>query len=557
MADASARRDRRRFRRRLLAGLFLLGLGLRLSTIGWGIGLGEFEGYYHPDEPKVWRSTLDFPGNYLTNESYIYGTALQYSVGFVLYPVKKLWRSGRVGIAGLEFQQVVILALRAVNVLLGALTVLLVYALGQRLYDRATGLIAASLLSLSLYHVMNAGFATLDVTMSFLVTLTILLTARAFETGRGVDFLLLGLGAGFLAGTKISAVLILVVPVVLLVARVAPRPMQAVAGEGTSQAPGLAPRGRDLTLWLLMSGVIATLVFVASTPQVVLRLPAYLDFMRDQRAMWVERVDHGVWAIVTEWATGTAVAMTPVVAALAAIGLLAGRVGVRREARALDHALLAYLLANVLFWRAYVGPRFLIPLVPILCVYAARLPRLLLGGPTRWMRAAGGAVAITALAYSLFAAVAGTSYRREPDTRTAAAAYIAARVPAGARLAFASTSASNPWTTHRWRYPAIDTARYAMTDILENPDYVVTTEYALGQMERALSSDQLDAGFTWPSELASRWYKFRVPEPEEFRFFDSLLAEESHSIEKRWLNPPLVPVEFPAPEIRIYRRIAD
>jgi len=550
------RMESRRFRRLLLAGLLLLGLGLRLGTVGWGIGLREFEGYYHPDESKVWRSTLDFPDNYLTNKNYLYGTALQYSVGFALYPVKKLWRTGRLRIADLEYRQVVILALRAVNVILGALTVLLIYRLGDRLYDRETGLIAAGLLCLSLYHVTNSGFATLDVTMSFLVTLTILLTARAFETGRVVDFVLLGLTAGFLAGTKISAILILVIPLALLAARVAAPSRQVTPDEGGSQPPGPAPWTRDLLVGLLASGVVATLVFVISTPHVLTRMPAYLQFMLDQRTMWLERVDHGVWEILADWTSEPAIAMTPVVAALAGLGLLLGRIGVRREARALEYALLAFLLVNVLFWRAYVRPRFLIPIVPILCLYAARPPRLLMNRPGISLRVAGGVVAILALAFSFFAAVAGASYRRETDTRTEAAAYIAAQVPAGATLAPASTTASNPWTRHRWRYPVLDADRYAITPLLENPDYVVTTDYALRQMERALSSGHLDAGYSWPVERANRWYRYKVPEPEDFRFYDSLLREETYRLEKRWFNPPSVPVEFPAPEIRLYRRLA-
>jgi hypothetical protein len=557
VTKSSERRiESRRFRRLLLAGLLLLGLGLRLGSVGWGIGLRQFEGYYHPDESKVWRTTLDFPDNYLTNDRYLYGTALQYSVGFVLYPVKKLWRGGHLRIADLEYQQVVILALRAVNVILGALTVLLVYLLGSRLYDRGTGLIAAGLLCFSLYHVTNSGFATLDVTMSFLVTLTVLLTARAFETGRLVDFALLGLTGGLLAGTKISAILILVVPLALIAARVVAQSGQVVAEKGTSQDSGAAPRARDLGVRLLISGLIATFVFTVSTPHVLVQMPAYLEYMLGQRTMLWERFDHGVWAVLNQWTSDPAVAMTPVVAGLAGVGLLLGRLGVRRESRALEFALLAFLLANVLFWRAYLRPRFLIPIVPILCIYAARPPRLLMNRPERWARVAGGAVAVLALGFSLSSAVVGVSYRRETDTRTEAAAYIAARVPAGVTLAPASTTASNRWTTHRWRYPTIDTARYVIAPLLENPDYVVTTDYVLRQMERALSSGQLEAGFHWPSERANRWYRYRVPEPEDFRFYDSLLREESYRLEKRWLNPPPVPVEFPAPEIRLYRRTA-
>jgi len=310
--------------------------------------------------------------------------------------------------------------------------------------------------------------------------------------------------------------------------------------------------GKNLSLTL----IAAATIFAISTPSVVLRFGAFLDFMSEQRHIWVDRAEHGLPAIVREWVSDTATAMTPVVAALAGLGLLLGRVGVRRGRHALEYALVAYIAVNILFWRGYLQPRFLIPIIPILCLYAARPPILLMRQQGGLLRAAGALAAIAALGASVYASTAEVLYRRNPDTRTSASAHVAQHVPAGATLAVASTTADNPWTTHPWRYPNIDTTKYTLTSVFENPEYILTSSYALEQMEGALVSGHLDSDLNWPSEMASSWYRYIVPKPDDFAFFDSLLKEESYVIEARWQNPPPVPVDSPEPEIRLYRRRA-
>ncbi|MEJ2340422.1 MAG: glycosyltransferase family 39 protein [Gemmatimonadales bacterium] len=546
--------------RGVLTGLILIGLALRLAAIDWGMGIRQFDGYYVGNESKVWRSTAGFPGNYLTNKQYIYGTALQNAVGAALLPAKALWRAGyRRPFLGLEYHQLVILAHRAVNAVLGALTLLFVYLLGRLLYDNRTGILAAGLLCFSLVHVTHSGFGTLDIAMGFLGVVTILLAARAFETGRRRDFLYLGLVGGFLAATKISGLLILAVPCVLFVnqAFTFRDGLRGASAKAEASAARL-PRDRSPTFELArnlsLSLLVALAVFVVSTPQVLLHLGAYMDAMAEQRLLWVARVEHSLPTIAGEWVSVTARAMTPVVATLAGIGLLLGRVGVKRGQHALEYALLAYIAATILFWRAYLQPRFMIPIVPILCLYAARPAILLMGQRRRSLRAAGIVVATVALSAGAFASTAEVLYRRNPDTRTAAAAYIARHVPAGASLAVASTTAENPWTTHRWRYPVVDTSKYVLTSVLEHPDYIITSSYALDQMEDALASGHLDSDLNWPQEMASSWYRYIVPKPEDFAFFSSLLREEEYVIAARWQSPPPVPVDTPEPEIRLYRR---
>src|SRR5512135_693561 len=243
-----------------LALLVAAALVLRLATLTWGIGLGRFSGWYHPDESKAWSSVVGFPGNYLTNRNFLYGTALQYTLGTLLLPFQYLWHHGHPLVPSLTYLQFAVLAVRAVHAVLGALTVALIYRLALRLWDRPTALLAAALLAVSFYHTLDSAFATLDVPMGFLVTLGLLLAARAADAPGPREFAALGLVVGFLAGTKITGAALVVVPVAM--ARGAPQ----------------AERGRWVGGTAIAAAVPVT-VFALSTPHVVLHPREYLEFM--------------------------------------------------------------------------------------------------------------------------------------------------------------------------------------------------------------------------------------------------------------------------------------
>lgn len=77
----------------LLGAILLVGLALRLAPLTWGLPTSPHDDYYHPDETKVSRGMLDFPGNYLTNREFRYGSVVQYTQGLLLLPVKLVMTS--------------------------------------------------------------------------------------------------------------------------------------------------------------------------------------------------------------------------------------------------------------------------------------------------------------------------------------------------------------------------------------------------------------------------------------------------------------------------------
>ena len=110
--------------------------------------------------------------------------------------------------------QTCLLLARGFVALAGTATVVVLFRLARRVADETTGLVAALLLAVAILHVRDSHFAMTDVLMTLLVTLCLAAVLRAldraldadsFEAVRGRDFALAGLAGGLAASTKYNA----------------------------------------------------------------------------------------------------------------------------------------------------------------------------------------------------------------------------------------------------------------------------------------------------------------------------------------------------------------
>jgi len=107
------------------------------------------------------------------------------------------------------------LVARIVQGLLGALTCLLLCDVGERLVDRATGILAGFWLALYLPHIYLAGFFYAEALATFAVVLALDLAVRAVEgQGRRAVALAAGAGLGFAGLTR--PVLLMCAPAIVL-----------------------------------------------------------------------------------------------------------------------------------------------------------------------------------------------------------------------------------------------------------------------------------------------------------------------------------------------------
>jgi 4-amino-4-deoxy-L-arabinose transferase-like glycosyltransferase len=145
---------------------------------------------------------------------------------------------------------------RAVTAFLGTVTVFLVYQIGMRWGTRYAAL-AAGLMAVMPLHVRESHYVLTDVPLTFFVTLGLLLTLRAAERERAIDFAWAGAAAGLAAATKYPGALSLLVPLIAVWMTLGAKPSRIAAS--------LA----------VIAGAAAA--FLLTAPYTLLDLPAFLN----------------------------------------------------------------------------------------------------------------------------------------------------------------------------------------------------------------------------------------------------------------------------------------
>lgn len=145
---------------------------------------------------------------------------------------------------------------RAVTATLGTLTVLLVHQIGLR-WGTRPALLASGLMAVMPMHVRESHYVLTDVPATFIVALTFLLALRAHEQPRAAAFAWSGAAAGLAAATKYPAGLALLLPLLAASLSRSARPSRArCAAAAVAAAAG---------------------AFLIAAPYTVLDLPGFLN----------------------------------------------------------------------------------------------------------------------------------------------------------------------------------------------------------------------------------------------------------------------------------------
>ena len=207
---------RRAATRAALAAIVVAAAALRLSGLGFGLPLTAA----HPDESRVNAEAIAVASGTLRPSFFNYPSLFMYALGAadVAYCAARTASGGAASIADClagwrTAWEPFFLAARLLSAAAGTTTVVLVYLLGARLFDRLTGVAASALLAVAFLHVRDSHFGVTDVAMTMMLVLALLTVVRAHdragEDGRRVAaFALAGLVAGLAAATKYNAVLV-------------------------------------------------------------------------------------------------------------------------------------------------------------------------------------------------------------------------------------------------------------------------------------------------------------------------------------------------------------
>jgi hypothetical protein len=445
---------------------------------------------------------------------------------------------------------------RALSGLFDLLAVLLLTLLGARLWGRWWGLLTGALYAFAILPIQVSHFFITDSFMAAFTTAALLFSVLLVREGMGLperrrgQLSMLALAGGLCVGlamsSKLSAAPALVLPVGAAL-------VFAARGVGTAET-GLPVR-LGSTRWLLpvvvLVGTFAGLF--AGDPYAVLDPAPYLAQLGEQAAIqngqideWFTRKYVGSWPVLHSLGQLLLLGVGPLVGLAGALGVgVAAREGWRERGR--DWAWPLIFVGAVAYFGA-VGfaeakwVRYLLPLVPYLCLFATAFCVWAWGwlaarqAPTAARAALPGVLAVTAL----LGALAVMPIYRTEHTQIAASRWIYENVPEGSAIGIETTAIRMPLDLPGQPDPA---ARYTFGEW--NP----LADGPSGERAEALrayleGSDYLILDTTQALRTAPR-LPWRYP--VQVRYYDLLFRGQLGFtlVHRATSYPRLGPVEFP------------
>ena len=392
----------------VLQGIVALSLLLNLWRIDWGL-----PDRWHPDE--ITQRAEHMAGSFSLNPDYfVYGSFHYYPIiALAVLPVKLTNRI--FGVPATEKRIAGILS-RMLSAVLGSGIVVVMYLLGQMLFNRVAGLIAAFLLTLTMGFVNISHFASTDIASLFWFSLSGLMAGYAFLYGSRRSHLLAGLFAGLAAAVKYVGGLALLALVCAHVLRY-----------------------KEIRSILVLGILMGVFGFILGNPVVLFAFFEFAEGFLEEGAVNAARATDRPVAFLPligelENALGVPLFILSLFGCVYSFKLLGIR-GWRRQALFVWSMLLPYY---VLFGSRHVSTlRYVVPLVPFLHILTGKMMADLLVAKSRALRAASLMVLLLVAGYSLLYVVAA-DFEFSNDSRYLAARWIRENIPQGSKIEITS-----------------------------------------------------------------------------------------------------------------------
>jgi 4-amino-4-deoxy-L-arabinose transferase-like glycosyltransferase len=318
---------------------------------------------------------------------------------------------------------------RFVSAAIGTATVWLTYRLGKEEQSPALGLVAAAQLAVYPMHVRESHFALTDSPATAFVVLALFLTVRATRVRTVAAYTAASAAAGFALAAKYNAgVVALVLPLAWLLSE--------------RKAP-------DRRRKLIAIAVAPPLAFLVAVPYAVIDLPGFLSGLGAQVARFstnaVAGGDDAPWRVYLVHLSLASGIWLPL-AGLGALLLVWRREELRRWSVLFTFLAVYYY---VLSTHGIVFGRYALPLVPVLCVFAAvPIVELARAAAERWpRRQVSGLLLAGSLALVLTPLLRGSidwlqGFHRL-DTREIAGRWMIAALPKRTRIVVENSGPTN------------------------------------------------------------------------------------------------------------------
>jgi len=345
-------------------------------------------------------------------------------------------------------------------------------------FDRAIGLLSAFFLALAFLHVRDSHYGTTDITQSFFTMGAVLSLLRLHVDRRRSHAIFAAVYAGLAMGTKYNGVL-LAVPMTLV---------ELVHAWPNRRSWSVAVRGTYLPLM----AVVMAVTFLATTPYLILDYPrAIADFEALRASMNVGMTPRELlgpgWIYHFRFSLVFGLGVPLLVASLAGIVLAAVRQPIV-TLLLVSYPLAYYLLAGA---SANVFVRYMIPVVPFLCIFGAVFVDWVAGYVAAAMRVAkpivAWAIAFIVIAPSAWSVVAYDVVLARQDSRVMAADWVLQNVPRGASVYVTGNAYGHPpledrvdpkWHLVTWDYRASNFIE-GRKRFFGDPDWIIVQRSAL------------------------------------------------------------------------------
>jgi 4-amino-4-deoxy-L-arabinose transferase-like glycosyltransferase len=412
----------------LLAGILVVALLVRV----WGLTFGLPFVHARPDELLIVSTVLGFFTTTLNPRFFDYPALYLYIVFglFVLYYAwgrAAGWFTSAAHFAGGTHGRwpMFYFIARGASAIFGTLTVLWVYRIGLALFDSSIGLLASFFLSLTFLHVRDSHYGTTDVTMTLFVMCAMLSLVRLHQGRRLKHAMWAGVFAGLAMGTKYNAALLAL-----------PMGVVELFHAWTRRSDWRAVL-RETYLPLMLVVMLAT--FLATSPYLLLDYQKALhDFRALRESMSVgmtppELLGPG-WIYHLRFSLVHGMGVSLLAASLLGVALL----GWRNPKIALllgSFPLAYYVVAGA---SANVFVRYMIPILPFLCLFAAvfvdATSRVAAEATGLRYNLVGSVFAVALIAPSAWSVVQFDAILARQDSRVVAADWVMENVPFGSSV---------------------------------------------------------------------------------------------------------------------------